>query len=271
MYLTRHAVGGSAQWAVDGSYLPPAVDLALLLQLEAAALEGVLAAAVTTDKADGPLLAPLEAHQEVWASGVTYLRSREARVVETQTKDIYEKVYEAHRAELFFKAGGWRVSGPGTPVRIRGDAHWNVPEPELTLVVNRHGEIVGYTVGNDMSSRDIEGENPLYLPQAKIYNGSCSLGPGIVLASAERQRALAIDLTIRRDGATVFAGSTNTDRMKRSLEELVGWLFAELDFPSGVLLMTGAGIVPPDDFSLQAGDVVRVAVADLVLENSVAG
>ncbi len=270
MYLTRHELGGSARWAVDGSYLPPAVDLALLLQLEAAALEGVLAAAVTKDKADAPLLAPLEAHQEVWASGVTYLRSREARVVETQTKDIYEKVYDAHRAELFFKAGGWRVSGPGAPVRIRRDAHWNVPEPELTLVVNRHGEIVGYTAGNDMSSRDIEGENPLYLPQAKIYNGGCALGPGIVLASAERQRSLAIDLTIRRDGATVFEGSTSTERMKRSLEELVGWLFAELDFPHGVLLMTGAGIVPTDDFSLRAGDVVRVAVAELALENPVA-
>ncbi len=270
MYLTRHDEGGSPRWAVDGHYLPPAFDLGLLLELDASALPGVLATAATGEVADGTLLAPLEAHHEVWASGVTYLRSREARVVETQTKDIYERVYDARRAELFFKAGGWRVSGPGAPVRIRGDAHWNVPEPELTLVVNRHGEIVGYTAGNDMSSRDIEGENPLYLPQAKIYNGGCSLGPGIVLASAERQRSLAIDLTIRRDGATVFEGSTNTDRMKRSLEELVGWLFAELDFPHGVLLMTGAGIVPPDDFSLQAGDVVRIAVAELVLENPVA-
>ncbi len=270
MFLTRHATAHGPRWAVDGRLLPPSLVLGTLLELPAAALRPVLAAAAGDERTGDDLLPPIEPGQEVWASGVTYLRSREARVVESQTKDIYEKVYEAQRAELFFKAPGWRTAGPGQPVRIRRDARWNVPEPELTLVVNRHAEIVGYTIGNDMSSRDIEGENPLYLPQAKIYDGSCALGPGVVIADATAQRDLAIRLEIRRGTQMVFEGQTTTSQMKRGLEELVEWLFRELAFPEGVFLMTGAGIVPPDDFTLEVGDVVQIAMGGRSLTNPVA-
>lgn len=270
MFLTRHATAHGPRWALDGRLLPPSLVLGTLLELPAAALGPVLAAAAGEERTGDEPLPPIEPGQEVWACGVTYLRSREARVVESQTKNIYEKVYEARRAELFFKAPGWRTAGPGQPVRIRRDARWNVPEPELTLVVNRHAEIVGYTIGNDMSSRDIEGENPLYLPQAKIYDGSCALGPGIVIADATAQRDLAIRLEIRRGTQTVFEGETTTSQMKRSLEELVEWLFRELAFPEGVFLMTGAGIVPPDDFTLEVGDVVHIAIGGRSLTNPVA-
>jgi len=171
--------------------------------------------------------------------------------------------------EIFFKANGWRVVGHGQTVRIRRDSQWNVPEPELTLVINRDGEIVGYTAGNDMSSRDIEGENPLYLPQAKIYDGSCALGPGIVLSDLAGMENLPIYMSIWRDGATLFQGDTNSAGLKRSLGEMAGWLTRELTFPNGVLLMTGTGIVPPDDFTLAVGDVIRIEVGELALENIV--
>ncbi|NIM74733.1 MAG: fumarylacetoacetate hydrolase, partial [Gammaproteobacteria bacterium] len=217
----------------------------------------------------GDLLAPVDAAQEVWAAGVTYLRSREARVEESQSKDLYEKVYEADRVEVFFKAIGWRVAGHGEAVRIRRDSRWNVPEPELTLVLNGAGDIVGYCAGNDMSSRDIEGENALYLPQAKIYDGSCALGPGILLADPDSLVDLPIRMSIRRGGAVAFQGETSSAQLKRSLEEIAGWLTRELAFPDGVLLMTGTGIVPPDDFSLAVGDTVRIEVGELVLENVV--
>ena len=161
-------------------------------------------------------------------------------------------VYEAERPELFFKAPGWRVAGHAMPIRIRRDSRWNVPEPELTLVINARGEIVGFCAGNDVSSRDIEGENPLYLPQAKIYDGSCALGPGISLCEADTLGNLSIDLAVTRDGHAIFAGETRTSQLKRPLQELVDYLRKELDFPDGVFLMTGTGIVPPDDFSLAA-------------------
>ena len=196
------------------------------------------------------MLPPIEAEHEVWAAGVTYLRSREARESESSVKDVYSRVYEAARPELFFKAAGWRVAGHRMPIRIRDDSRWNVPEPELTLVINAHGEIVGFCAGNDVSSRDIEGENPLYLPQAKVYNGSCALGPGIVLAEADDLRDLAIRLEVIRAGRSIFTGDTRTAQMKRPFEELVAYLCQELDFPRGVFLMTGTGIVPPQDFSL---------------------
>jgi len=202
---------------------------------------------------------------------VTYLRSRDARKAESQTADVYERVYTAERPELFYKAGGWRVQGHGQPVRVRADSRWNVPEPELTLVANRHGEIVGYTAGNDVSSRSIEGENPLYLPQAKVYNGACALGPGIRLAAATTMTDLPIKLEVWRGGAARFTGETRTSQIRRGLDELIGFLRRELDFPYGVFLMTGTGIVPPDDTSLQAGDTVRLAVGDLWLENPVEG
>jgi 2-dehydro-3-deoxy-D-arabinonate dehydratase len=255
---------------VDGKWLPPAFKLGLLLELPRAAYEDVLSAMVEDEPAGGPLLAPVEMLHEVWASGVTYLRSRDARQAESETGDIYARVYVAERPELFMKAVGWRVRGPEDAIRVRPDSTWSVPEPEVTLVVNSRQEIVGYCAGNDVSSRSIEGANPLYLPQAKVYAGSCALGPGIQLTGPETMRALPVTLEIDREGETVFAGDISTAQMKRAFEELVAYLCSELLFPRGVYLMTGTGIVPPDDFDLQPGDVVRVGVGALVLENTVA-
>ncbi len=217
----------------------------------------------------GAMLAPIDAHHEVWASGVTYLRSRVERESESSAADVYAKVYEADRPELFFKALGWRVVGPGQRIRIRKDSEWNVPEPELTLVINAHREIVGYTIGNDVSSRSIEGENPLYLPQAKSYDGSCAIGPGIVLASLEEIEQLTISLTISRNGEEVFTGETAISQMKRKLPELVEYLTREMSFPDGVLLMTGTGIVPSYPFTLEVGDVVTIKIGELTLTNPV--
>lgn len=271
MYLTRHQTSQGPRWAVDGRFLAEGFTLSLLLQLPAGAAEKALAGLVTGEAAQGELLAPIEPAQEVWASGVTYLRSREARKVESAVGDVYERVYEAERPELFFKAAGWRVVGHGEAVRVRADSKWNVPEPEMVLVINRAGEVVGYCAGDDVSSRDIEGENPLYLPQAKVYRGSCALGPGIILAGAGELIDLPVRLEIARAGRQVFAGEVRTSQMKRRLPDLASYLVRELDFPHGVFLMTGTGIVPPDEFSLQPGDQVRIAVGALVLENEVRG
>ena len=208
------------------------------------------------------LLAPIGS-QEVWAAGVTYYRSRDARMEESKDAgggDFYAKVYDAERPELFFKAPAYRVVGPGAPVRIRRDAKWSVPEPELTLVINSGGAIIGYTIGNDMSSRDIEGENPLYLPQAKVYDGSCALGPCLYLTHEPLPPDTRIDLSIRRDGAVVFSGSTTIRSIKRSFSELVAYLYRETSFPHGCLLMTGTGIVPPTDFTLQLGDEIAIKI-----------
>jgi len=269
MYLTRHMSEDGPRWALDGVLLAPGFELGLLLQLRADVYETVLASMLTGEAATGPLLAPIEAPHEVWASGVTYLRSRDARQAESETGDIYARVYLAERPELFMKASGWRVRGPEDSIRVRPDSDWSVPEPEVTLVINQHGEIVGYCAGNDVSSRSIEGANPLYLPQAKVYKGSCALGPGILLMDPDEMRSLAIRLEIERDGAQVFAGETSTAQMKRKFEELVAYLCLELAFPLGVFLMTGTGIVPPDAFDLKPGDIVSVAVGDLVLVSGV--
>jgi len=211
--------------------------------------------------------------QEVWAAGVTYYRSRKARMEESKDAgggDFYDRVYTAERPELFFKAAGWRVVGPGNGVRIRSDAKWSVPEPELTLVINSAGKIVGYTIGNDMSSRDIEGENPLYLPQAKVYDGSCALGPCILLSSQPLTESI-IRLEIVRRGAPAFSGSTSISELKRSPQQLDDFLFRDQSFPRGAFLMTGTGIVPGDDFTLQHGDVIRIGIDGIgVLENHVA-
>jgi 2-dehydro-3-deoxy-D-arabinonate dehydratase len=217
------------------------------------------------------LLAPIVS-QEVWAAGVTYFRSRTARIEESQGGgDFYDRVYAAERPELFFKATGRRVVGPGGAVRIRSDAHWSVPEPELTLVLNPAGEIIGYTVGNDMSSRDIEGENPLYLPQAKVYDGSCALGPCVLLSSAPISKSTAIRLEIARSGQVVFAGSTTLAELKREQKQLAEYLFRDNSFPYGAYLMTGTGIVPGDDFTLAGGDRIRIAIDGIgLLENVVA-
>ena len=217
---------------------------------------------------ENPEEAPIDPYQEVWAAGVTYLRSRDARKEESRVADMYQKVYEAERPELFFKSVGWRVAGNGGMIRIRSDSQWNVPEPELVLVINRHREIAGYCAGNDLSSRDIEGENPLYLPQAKIYNGSCALGHGIWLCEPDAIKDIPMKLTIQRANETVFDGEANTSMMKRSLPELVEFLTRELEFPQGVFLMTGTCLVP-DDFTLQPDDVVIVQVGKTKIENKV--
>lgn len=219
------------------------------------------------------LLAPI-ASQEVWAAGVTYFRSRSARIEESKDTGggtFYDRVYSAERPELFFKATGRRVIGPSGAVRIRSDARWSVPEPELTLVVNATGEIVGYTVGNDMSSRDIEGENPLYLPQAKVYDGSCALGPCILLSEEPIPKSTVIEMEIERHGGIEFAGNTTLAELKRDPKDLVEFLFRDMSFPQGAFLMTGTGIVPGDDFTLAPGDIIRIAIEGIgTLENAVA-
>ena len=270
MLLTRHATAAGAQWALDGLALPPDVTLQTLLEVPAAALSATLEALQKEGTAGGRLLPPVGAECEVWAAGVTYLRSREAREDESSVKDVYAKVYDAVRPELFFKAIGWRVVGHQEAIRVRRDSAWNVPEPELALLVNVHGDIVGFCAGDDVSSRDIEGENPLYLPQAKVYDGSCALGPGIVLAREDDLRDLPISLVVTRDGRAVFEGETRTSAMKRACGELVSYLTRELHLRHGAFLLTGTGIVPPANFSLRSGDLVRVGVGPLVLENPVA-
>ncbi|HEX2852208.1 MAG TPA: fumarylacetoacetate hydrolase family protein [Opitutaceae bacterium] len=220
-----------------------------------------------------PLRAPIQS-QEVWAAGVTYLRSRTARMEESKDSGggtFYDKVYVAERPELFFKATPHRVAGPGEPVRIRGDSRWNVPEPELTLAINSRGRIFGYTIGNDMSSRDIEGENPLYLPQAKCYDRSAALGPGLFLSDDPLPSTTAITIEIRRAAAAVFNGSTAISQIKRTFPSLVEFLFRDNSFPQGCYLMTGTGIVPPDNFTLRSGDEIRITIPPIgTLINSVA-
>ena len=270
MYLSRHRAAGGPRWALEGRYLPEDFALTRLAEVPSAEACGLLEGLETGEAAQDPLLAPVEPYQEVWASGVTYERSREAREHESADADAYARVYGAERPELFFKAHGWRAVGHGGSVRVRRDSRWNVPEPELVLVLNSRMEILGFTAGNDVSSRDIEGENPLYLPQAKVYDGSCSLGPGIVLAGPDAMRDLPVRVRISRKGAAVFDGEVSTARMKRSFEELAEYLGRELTLPSGAFLMTGTGIVPGDEFTLTPGDRVEVSVGGLVLENDVA-
>jgi 2-dehydro-3-deoxy-D-arabinonate dehydratase len=209
-------------------------------------------------------LSPVE-DQEVWAAGVTYRRSKEARVRESAGAAVfYDLVYASPRPELFFKAAGWRVVGHGDAVHVRRDSHWNVPEPELALVISPAMKVVGYTIGNDVSSRDIEGENPLYLPQAKCYDRACAIGPWITLAEEFPPAAqVEIALCVERHGATAFQGRTLLSEMKRPIDDLVCWLGRELTFPAGVVLMTGTGIVPPDTFSLVEGDVVHIDVTGI--------
>jgi 2-dehydro-3-deoxy-D-arabinonate dehydratase len=210
------------------------------------------------------LLAPID-QQEVWAAGVTYRRSQVARMEESQGAAVfYDQVYLADRPELFFKATPHRVSGPGEPVRIRSDAGWNVPEPELALVLNARLELVGYSIGNDMSSRDIEGANPLYLPQAKVYDACCGLGPWITLASSmPGPEQIDIELAIERHGEVAFRGTTSISQMARTFAELVGWLGRDNSFPAGAFLLTGTGIVPSDAFTLAAGDMVRITISGI--------
>jgi len=222
---------------------------------------------------DAELLAPI-GQQEVWAAGVTYYRSRGARMEESKDAgggNFYDRVYSAERPELFFKSTAGRTVGTGGKVRIRDDAHWSVPEPELTLVVSPAGRINGYTIGNDMSSRDIEGENPLYLPQAKVYNGSCALGPGILVTASPLAQSTEIGLEILRNDRVEFAGSVQLTELKRDPQSLVEYLLRDNSFPAGVFLMTGTGIVPPSTFTLASGDRIRITIEPIgTLENVVA-
>ncbi len=222
--------------------------------------------------ADVKLLTPVE-QQEVWAVGVTYLRSKKARMEESDfSATAYDKVYDAPRPELFFKSMPEKVVGPGEAVGIRKDATWNVPEPELAFVLNSRGHIVGYTIGNDMSSRDIEGENLLYLPQAKIYDRACALGPFVTVGATEAEvRNWKIGVEIQRAGSAAFAGETSIGQIKRTFAELVEYLFRSQKFPHGAVLLTGTGIVPPDGFTLAANDVVKINISGIgQLENPVA-
>jgi len=218
-------------------------------------------AATTFARSSVTFLPPID-QQEVWAAGVTYKRSRSARMEESvSSATVYDLVYKAERPEIFFKASAPKVVGQDKPVRIRKDSTWNVPEPELALVLDRRGQIVGYTIGNDMSSRDIEGENPLYLPQAKVYDESCSLGPWITLAGGMpslEQTVIAID--IKRGGKSVFAGQTTAAEIARPLQSLADWLCRENTFPHGAVLLTGTGVVPDKDFTLLPGDVVAITI-----------
>jgi 2-dehydro-3-deoxy-D-arabinonate dehydratase len=221
--------------------------------MQAAAARGV----------DRTKLLPPIGSQEVWAAGVTYLRSRAARMAESKDAgggDFYDRVYAAERPELFFKSLPHKVVGPGAAVALRSDATWSVPEPELALLINPRGQIVGYTIGNDMSSRDIEGQNPLYLPQAKVYNRSCALGPGILISRDPPGPETRISIAIVRSGQAAFAGETTLAQMKRRPQELVDYLYRDQTFPYGAFLLTGTGVVPPDSFTLEKGDVVRIGI-----------
>ncbi len=248
-------------------------DLADLWSRPAADLPRLLATADGAGRSlqDVHLLPPVDGRTEVWAAGVTYARSRSARQEESNVAEVYALVYEADRPELFFKSVAWRVVTDGQPVAIRRDSELNVPEAELAVVANAAGDIVGYTICNDMSSRSIEGENPLYLPQAKIYAGSCALGSGIRPAGEVTDPlALGIDLTVTRDGQTAWRGSTTTAAMYRTPVDLVEWLFREQAFPAGVILSTGTGLVPEMDFSLQPEDIVQITIDGIgVLTNRV--
>jgi 2-dehydro-3-deoxy-D-arabinonate dehydratase len=222
--------------------------------------------------AENSLLAPIGT-QEIWAAGVTYLRSRVARMEESKSAgggDFYDRVYVAPRPELFFKSPAYRAVGSGGRVRIRNDSRWNVPEPELALVINPRGRIIGYTIGNDMSSRDIEGENPLYLPQAKCYDGSCAIGPAVLLSSEPLEKSTEIRIEIIRRGSAAFTGATSLAQMKRDPQELVDYLYRETSFPSGCYLLTGTGVVPPDSFTLDHGDEIRITIEPIgILTNTV--
>lgn len=211
----------------------------------------------------GNVLAPVGSRQELWACGVTYLRSKIGRQEESKDAgggDFYARVYEAERPEVFFKATPHRIVGPGEKVRIRKDSTWDVPEPELTLVVASSGKIIGYTIGNDMSSRSIEGENPLYLPQAKTYDACAAIGPCIYVTEQPLNNNTTIRLEINRENKTVFEGSIAINQMKRTPEELVSFVFKECSFPYGCLIMTGTGIVPGNDFTLKSGDEIKISI-----------
>ena len=241
--------------------LPAGQSLDTLLRMTAAQMRELLSK-ISVPAQEPSFEAPIES-QEVWAAGVTYRRSLEARAEEAASADPYDRVYTAERPEVFFKATSNRVRGPGEDVYIRSDSTWDVPEPELAVVCNSRLEVIGYTIGNDMSSRSIEGENPLYLPQAKVYDGCCALGPYIAMAWDFDPAGRRIELEITRDGVEVFRGATSTSEMRRSIAELVACLGRDQRFDAGVVLLTGTGVVPPAGFTLVEGDVVTIRIDGL--------
>ena len=274
MHLVRYLSESGPRAGVldDDGVRPVAATMAELLALPAAELrarvEGVSAAPETPVR----LLAPLDGRSEVWCAGVTYARSRSARMEESSEQSVYDRVYSAVRPELFLKSPAWRLVTDGERIGIRSDSGHDVPEPELAVVANAHGEIVGYTVCDDVSSRSIEGENPLYIPQAKVFAGGCALATGIRPAwEVPHPGALTITASVRRAGADVFAGTTSTDQLVRGLQDLVDVLFTGNDFPDGVVLSTGTGIVPDLEFRLADGDVVTIEIDEVgTLTNTVA-
>jgi Fumarylacetoacetate (FAA) hydrolase family protein len=237
-------------------------------------LGGVISQAKRTQAPSPPDILPPIGSQEVWAAGVTYYRSRDARMEESKSAggdDFYDRVYSAARPELFFKATPHRVVGTGAEVAIRSDASWSVPEPELVLFITPGGKIVGYTIGNDMSSRDIEGENPLYLPQAKVYDRSCALGPCLLISDDALPASTDISIEIRREGKVAFSGATTLREMKRTPEELARYLYHSSSFPFGCFLFTGTGVVPPDSFTLRHGDEISISIPPIGTLSNVVG
>ena len=273
MRLVRYQTADGIHIGVDtdGRILRlPCPSIAEFLGGDLARCRSLVDSASEEETAPVRLLAPIDGDTEVWAAGVTYLRSREARVAESHEPDVYERVYDAERPELFFKSVAWRVRGPGATIAVRADSAIDVPEPELAVVVTASGEIAGHTICDDVSSRAIEGDNPLYLPQAKIYAGSCALGPAIALSWVRPPEQFEIALSVRRESTVVFSGATDTGRLARPLPDLVRWLYAELDFPAGVILSTGTGIVPGLDFTLEPGDEVSIDIPGIgTLTNTV--
>jgi 2-dehydro-3-deoxy-D-arabinonate dehydratase len=269
--LIRFLAGGGEPLTgvLDGDIttLGAVPSLGALLALPASRIREICQAPGGTviPAAQAELLAPVDGKTEVWAAGVTYERSLSARMEESENSaDVYDRVYVAERPELFFKAAAWRVRGPGAPVAIRADSSVNVPEPELAAVLNYAGDVVGYTVCNDMSSRSIEGENPLYLPQAKVYFGSCAVGPWIRPAwEVPDPYALAIEMTISRAGAAVWQGSSSTAGLHRRIDELAAYLFSGDDFPEGAVLSTGTSLVPDLPFTLEPGDEIRITIPEI--------
>ncbi len=258
------AVGAFRNERVVARFKAPNATLPELLRLPLDEFREVVQRTVALSsppERDTKLLAPIDGLMEVWAAGVTYQRSEEARMEESGTPDVYSMVYRAERPEIFMKATPRRVVGPDGTVVVRADSTWDVPEPELAIVVNAHGDIVGYTIGDDVSSRSIEGENPLYLPQAKLYLGACAIGPGITPAwEVPDPYDLAIWMAIERGGEVIWEGETRTSGLKRRLDELVDYLFREDSFPDGVIISTGTALVPDSPFTLEAGDSVEIAI-----------
>ncbi len=269
------ALGALRNERVVARFKPPVATLPDLLRLPLeefrAAVQRTVAISTPPER-DTVLLAPVDGDMEVWAAGVTYQRSEEARMEESGTPDVYSKVYTADRPEIFLKATARRVVGPDGTVVVRSDSTWDVPEPELAVVVNAHAEIVGYTICDDVSSRSIEGENPLYLPQAKLYAGACAIGPGITpVWEVPDPYDLAIWMAIEREGEVIWEGETRTGGLKRRLEELVSYLFREDELPDGGIISTGTALVPDAPFTLEAGDMVEIAIDQLgALRTSVA-